>query len=290
MPVFILFLLILFSFISYAFADTSYYVFVIDENSKPIVGYKILPTTREDVFISKSEPIKKWIVQPKSTLIVVKNRDFYPVKDTFIFDRKKGIVLLLIDPMQKKTSLFEPERLEIDSNIKVLLDSRKDVLAKIETVFPISKTPSFEAKIPITPQRDLLSLAEQYDKTGQLDKALPIYEQLINIYPENREFIEKAGTIHYKLGNFSKAKEYFSSLPKDEKTLTKLAGIYMIEKNFEKALRLIDTSTFSKSAYMHYLRGVLLYLLNRKDEAYKELSILMKLDKSLAQSLRDLLR
>lgn len=277
-------------FSSIAFADNSCYVLVIDESSKPIVGYKILPTPREDVFISKSEPIKKWIVQPKSTLFVLKNKDLYPVKDSFIFDRKKGIVLLLIDLMQKKISPFETEKLEIDSNIKVLLESRKDVLAKIETVFPVSKTPSFEPKISITPQPDLLSLAEQYDKTGQFDKALPLYEQLIKIYPEKKEFIDKAGTIHYKLGNFSKAKEYFSALPKDERTLTKLAGIYIIEKNFEKALKLIETSTLSNSAYMHYLRGILLHLLNRKDEAYKELSILMKLDKNLAQSLRDLLR
>lgn len=285
-----LILFLLLNFFSLSFADSSYYVFVVDENLKPLEGYKILPTHRENIFISKSEPLKKWIVHPKSTMIVVQDGVYYPVKDSVVLDKKKGIVLLIVDLSDRKNVPFHLEGIDKDLNVRILLDSKKDIVAKIDKILPSPLKPSPEVEATKTPQIELLSLAESYERAGQLERALYFYEELTRLYPEKLEFLDKVATLNYRLGNFAKAKQYLLKMPMDEKVLIKLTGIYVIEKNFEGALRLLEKSSTVNRSYMHYLKGILYYLLNRRDEAYKELSTLMTLDKDLSQNLRDLLR
>ncbi len=101
-----LILIILLFIPSFLFAEDSVYVFITDENNKPFYGYKLLETQRDDIYVSKIEPIKKWITSLKSQLIVVHNGHVYPVKDSIIIDKKQGIALLLIDFFTEKTYLF----------------------------------------------------------------------------------------------------------------------------------------------------------------------------------------
>ncbi len=74
-----------------------------------------------------------------------------------------------------------------------------------------------------------------------------------------------------------------------EENVIKVVGIYIIEKDFNGALKVINNSGLN-SAYIHYLRGILYYLINDKERAYKEVSILSSMNSTYAQNLRDLLR
>jgi len=262
---FLIFIVAFLFFPCIVFAGNSVYVFVIDENSKPVHGYRATETERDDVFISKIDPVKKWIIIVRSQLIVVKNGYFYPVKDSVI-DRKKGIARLQIDFSGRAPLYFNPEEEVVDRSKK---------LAPVITR---------ETK----PAPDYLSLARKYEDTGQWDRAVQVYEKLPE-QQKNFEIMEKIGTLYYRLGKFKKAEEYFSRLPKNEIVVIKLAGIYIVEKQYESALRILDSYDFD-SPYIHYLRGIIYYLTGRKDEAYREALILFSLNKALAQNLRELLR
>jgi len=285
-----LILIIFFLFVpALLFAHESVYVFVIDENSKPFQGYRVLETQRDDIYMTKIQPIKKWITTLHSQLIVVQDGYVYPVKDSIIIDKLKGIALLLIDFSQRKSLYFNPEEILIDKDIKLLIENKKRILSKVKELFP-----SEVKKIEIRQEKLLLSdyaaLAERYEKNAQWSRALSIYEELLKQEPKNKKIINKIGVIYYHLSDFKKAKEYFEMLPKnEEQTIIKLVGIYIIEKNFEGALSVINNSGLN-SPYLHYLKGIVYYLTNRKEEAYKQVSILFYMDSNFAQNLRDLLR
>lgn len=268
-------IVILFFLPCLVFAGEPAYVFIIDDNSNPLQGYKILETQRNNIYITKIEPIKKWLTNVRSSLVVVQNGYVYPVKDSIILDKRKGIALLLIDSAPKPL-YFNPEEILIDKDVKVLIENKKVILSKVKTLFP-SET-----------SRDYLALAEHYENNAEWSRALSIYEEILKQKREDK-IIKKIGTIYYRLGNFKKAKEYFEMLPRNEETIIKLVGIYIIEKNFKGALKIINSSGLN-SPYLHYLKGVIYYLTNKKDEAYKEVSELSHMDSNLAQNLRDLLR
>lgn len=270
---------------SLLFASESSYVFITDENYSPVQGYKLLETQRDDIYATKIEVIKKWITTLRSQLIVVQDGYVYPVKDSIIVDKKKGIALLLIDFSSRKPIYFNPEEVLLDRDIKVLKENKNLIFSKIKLLFP-SEVKKIEIKK--TSLVDYIALAEQYENSGQLSKALSIYEDMMKQKSDNN-IINKIGLLYYRLGNFKKAKEYFKMLPKDEQAIIKLVGIYIIEKDFEGALKIINNSGIN-SAYMHYLKGILYYLNSKKEEAYVEASILFQMDRNLAQNLRDLLR
>lgn len=279
-----LILIILLFIPSFLFAEDSVYVFITDENNKPFYGYKLLETQRDDIYVSKIEPIKKWITSLKSQLIVVHNGHVYPVKDSIIIDKKQGIALLLIDFLQRKPIYFNPEEVLIDRDIKVLMENKKNIYSKVKNLFPLEIK-----KIEIKKQEtDYIALAEEYEKIGNWSMALSMYENLLKNKQEDN-IIKKIGVLYYRIGNFKKAKEYFKMLSNIEENVIKVVGIYIIEKDFNGALKVIDNSGLN-SAYIHYLRGILYYLINDKERAYKEVSILSSMNSTYAQNLRDLLR
>lgn len=279
-----LILIILLFIPSFLFAEDSVYVFITDENNKPFYGYKLLETQRDDIYVSKIEPIKKWITSLKSQLIVVHNGHVYPVKDSIIIDKKQGIALLLIDFLQRKPIYFNPEEVLIDRDIKVLMENKKNIYSKVKNLFPL-ETKKIEIKKQET---DYIALAEEYEKIGNWSMALSMYENLLKNKQEDN-IIKKIGVLYYRIGNFKKAKEYFKMLSNIEENVIKVVGIYIIEKDFNGALKVIDNSGLN-SAYIHYLRGILYYLINDKERAYKEVSILSSMNSTYAQNLRDLLR
>lgn len=279
-----LILIILLFIPSFLFAEDSVYVFITDENNKPFYGYKLLETQRDDIYVSKIEPIKKWITSLKSQLIVVHNGHVYPVKDSIIIDKKQGIALLLIDFLQRKPIYFNPEEVLIDRDIKVLMENKKNIYSKVKNLFPL-ETKKIEIKKQET---DYIALAEKYEKIGNWSMALSMYENLLKNKQEDN-IIKKIGVLYYRIGNFKKAKEYFKMLSNIEENVIKVVGIYIIEKDFNGALKVIDNSGLN-SAYIHYLRGILYYLINDKERAYKEVSILSSMNSTYAQNLRDLLR
>lgn len=233
------------------YASSPVYVFVIDENSKPLHRYRAYETDQDNVFISRIEPVKKWIIYVRSQLIVVKDGYFYSVKDVII-DRKNAIAMLKIALSERKPLYFNPEGKPAQRSKKI----------------------------------DYLALARRYEETGQWDRAVQAYEKMEQ---KNPEIIETIGMLYYRLGKFKKAEEYFSRLPKNEMTVSRLACIYIIEKEYESALRILDSHSFN-SPYIHYLKGLIYYLTNRKDDAYREALILFSMDRQLGQNLRELLR
>lgn len=280
---FLIFILIPFT----VFADESY-VFLIDEFSTPKKGFKILETDREDVFISKTEPLKQWIINLNSKLIVVKNGYVYPVVDSIIVDKKKATVLLLINFSERKPLYFTPQKYSIDIDIDNLIKNKKTIMAKIDLLLG-EKAKLKKSEAQQLSSNELIELAQKYEIMAQWDRAIEIYEEILKNQPKNLLIYEKIGLLYYKTGNFKKALESFQKLPTNESNLFRIIGISIILKDFDRAAKLLNEQ-FYKNPYAHYLKGIVYYLKGNKEEAYKEVSILIKIDKNLAENLRDLLR
>lgn len=284
--VFIL-LLKIFLFFNFAFADD--FIFVIDEGGKPLLGFRVLETTRDDVFLGKVEPLKKWIITPKSELYISKNGFLFPVKDSMLIDKQNGLVLYLVNTTDRKTLSFNIESIKIEKNIESLLKNRDKILAKVEVLFPKTKTEQIKSTETTIKEMDLRALAENYEKLGQINKAIMIYEEILNKQKTN-EILNKLANLYYRIGDFKRAKYLYEKLPRTEDNLRKIVGILIIEKKFNEALRILDAQNFRDKGIFHYLRGIIYYLTDERDKAYGELVELKKIDKDLAESLKDLLR
>lgn len=283
-----IFIICLFS-IDTVFADDSSFIFVVDENNKPMYGYKVLETPRENIFFGKVEPLKKWIILSKSELYISKNGFLYPVQNSIIIDKTLGLVLFLIDLTNKKTMNFSLDMVRLDRDIKSLSDNKRKLLSKLEILFP-SVVPDKETISIERKKMDLLNMAIFYEQTGQIPKAILVYEEILKSDSSLSEITYKIASLYYKSGNLIKAKEFLQKLPKSDESTKKLIGILIIEKNFDEALKILNNATFQDKKYAYYLRGIIHYLKGNKNEAYNEVLELSKIDKQLSESLRDLLR
>ncbi len=275
--------------INMLFAEDFSYVFVIDENNNPLYGYKVLETSKNNIFFGKVEALKKWIILSKSELYIAKNGYLYPVKHSVIIDKAQGIVLYLVDLSNKKNMNFSLEKVKIDSDIKSILDNKRKLLSKLEALLPPAEKEKELISIDIK-EMNLLDMARQYEKIGQIQKAIEVYEELLKSKNFSLEILSKITSLYYKSGNFIKAKEYIKKLPKDDENVKKLIGILIIEKNFDEALKILNSSDLKDKRYFHYLRGIIFHLMAKKNEAYREIIELTNIDPALAESLRDLLR
>lgn len=275
------FLIIFLLFPFTVFAENSFYIFLVDENSQPLLGYKVLPTQKEDIFSGKIEPVKKWITITKSDLFLVSGSYLYKVKDSIILDKAKGIVLFLIDFNERKPLYFNPEETKIDRDVGLLIKNKNLIFKKVEEKFPLTDKKK---------EVDALTLANQYETSGQIEKALTLYEEILKNQPVNTQIIDKVATLYYRIGNFAKAKDYLMKLPQNQENIIKLAGILLIERKFEEALKVLNNPAIRNLPYCHYLKGIIYYLSGQKNEAYSEVIELSKHNKELSQSLRDLLR
>lgn len=271
------------------FAENFSYIFVIDENNNPLYGYKVLETPKSNVFFGKVEALKKWIILSKSEIYIAKNGYLYPVKNSIIIDKAQGIVLYLADFSSKKNMPFNLENVKIDTDIKLILDNKRKLLSKLEALLPPGEKEKELISIDIK-EMNLLDMARQYEKTGQIHRAIEVYEELLKSKNFSMEILSKIAFLYYKSGNFNKAKEYIKKLPKDDENAKKLIGILIIEKNFDEALKLLNSGDLKDKRYVHYLRGIIFHLIDKKTEAYREIIELTNIDPALAESLRDLLR
>lgn len=266
------------------------YIFVIEEG-KPLYGYRVLETSKKNAFLGKMEAIKKWIILTNSKLYISKDQYLFPVIDSKIIDRTKGIVLFFINFSEKVERNFSLHDVKIDQDIKAIaiVKDKQRLLSIIEETSP---PPIKENKITSSTAEDinLLALAKNYETMGQTQKAIEIYEEILKKDTFSFEIISKIASLYYKSGNFNKAKEYIQRLPKREDNLKKIIGISVAERKFEDALTLLNSEDLQDKGYLHYTKGIIFYLMNRRDEAYKELIELKKVDSKLADSLRDLLR
>ncbi|MCS7163610.1 MAG: hypothetical protein NZ845_01235 [Thermodesulfovibrio sp.] len=279
---FLIFIIFLILLPIYGFSKESSYVFIVDGSKNPLLGYKVVETDRDDIFIGKIEILKKWISIISSEMIVVKDGSFYPVVDSLILDKKREIVLLIVDLHKRKPIYFNPEEYRIFRDVKILMENKSFIIAKIKKLFPK------EVKIAEFKLEELINTAYQFEKAGQTNKALQIYEEILKQKPKE-EILEKVAMLYYKVGDYKKAKEAYLKLSINKERLEKIVGILIINKDFELAQRIIENIDLN-SAYIHYLRGVVYYLNGQKDKAYREINTLSTLDKNLTQSLRDLLR
>lgn len=287
---YVIFIFIIFLFIfDKVFADSSNLIFVVDEKNNPLYGYTVLETHREDIFLGKVEPLKKWIILSKSELYISKNGFLYPVKNSVIIDKAKGVVFFIIDLTNRKSESFNLDINKIDKDIKFISDNKRKFLSKIDIIFPLADKERESLPIDLK-EMDLLVMANHYEKKGQIQKAIAIYEEIMKSDSSSLEIISKIASLYYKSGNFLKAKEFLQKLPKTDESIKKLIGILIIEKNFDEALKILKDINFKDKKYAHYLRGIIHYLTGNKNEAYNEVLELSKIDKELSESLRDLLR
>lgn len=265
------------------------YIFVVDEKNNPLFGYKVLTTQREDVFFSKLEPLKKWIVHSNSELYIAKEGYLYSVVDSIIVDKSKGLAIFQIDLAGRKPQDFSFERISIDRDIKAIHNNINVLKAKFSSFF-VTLEKRRELKSEEEQEMNLLTMARNYEKKGQYDRALAIYEEILKSEIANIEIIEKLSYLNYKSGNFKKARENLRRLPQNEENLKKIVGILIIEKNFDEALKIINNSKFKDKTYFNYLKGIIYFLNEQKDEAYSMVLELAGENKELSKSLRELLR
>jgi len=260
-------------------AQDEAYVFVIDDNQLPLSGYKVIGTLQENTFLGSTKPLKKWIHHTKSELFLFKNGVLFKVKDVQIVDKAKGLVLFVIDLSDKRNIFFNLKDVSIEKDIKILIKNREWINKRFRKSLPALKI-----------EEDPLFLAKHYESIGQIEKATVFYEKTLNNNPGSKELIEKLALLYYKNGKFSESKNFIMKLPQNQENLSRLIGIMIIEKNFSEALVFLNNSIYKDLPYFHYLRGIIYSLIERKDEAYKEVIELSKKDSVLAQSLRDFLR
>lgn len=257
------------------------YLFIIDENDRPIKGYRVLATTSDDIFWGQLEILKKWIFHTKSELYVLKEGKLFRVKDSQIKDKKSGVVLFFIDYSDQKALTFNISDVSIDRDSILLSKIHRDLFSGLP------KTLSKEQK---KDEIDPLILASNYEAEGNRNRAIIYYEEALKRDPASTFIMNKLFYLYYSIGDFNNAKRFLERLPKDEDKIAKMASLLLIEGNFKKALEVLNGEEIDKSAYLKYLKGIAYYLTGNRDGAYKIVLELSEKNKELSQSLRDLLR
>jgi tetratricopeptide (TPR) repeat protein len=109
-------------------------------------------------------------------------------------------------------------------------------------------------------------IVDIYFKNRLYKKALPIYQKILEIHPEDITAHEKIAEIYEREANESDAKREFLFL----------AEYYWKEKNIEKTDFFAQKAVEFKSIEAHFFKGAALYERKEAGEAKKELEMLLK--------------
>lgn len=89
-------------------------------------------------------------------------------------------------------------------------------------------------------QERVITASEFYFKRGYYEDALKLYNEILDVTPDNASILQKAGYCHSKMGNLDRAIEFYERSeaihPGSAWTLRKLAGAYRLRGDIAKAL------------------------------------------------------
>ncbi len=112
----------------------------------------------------------------------------------------------------------------------------------------------------------LYKVAEIYHKNRIYKKALPIYQKIVELQPDNIEMREKIAEVYEREGHDSDAKREYIFL----------CEYYWGKKNIEKVEYYSQKAIEAKSIEAHFFKGAALFIKKDFDEAKKEIDMLLK--------------
>ncbi len=112
----------------------------------------------------------------------------------------------------------------------------------------------------------LYKVAEIYHKNRIYKKALPVYQKIIELQPDNIEMREKIAEVYEREGRESDTKREYIFL----------CEYYWAKKNIEKVDFFAQKAIEAKSIEAHFFKGAVLFVKKEFDEAKKELDVLIK--------------
>ncbi|MDO9552206.1 tetratricopeptide repeat protein [Rhodonellum sp.] len=131
---------------------------------------------------------------------------------------------------------------------------------------------------------------DSYFADGNYEKAIGAYDKFLTNDPKNVKVLYNRGRSYEELGDFANAeKDFLKALESDSKNiqvLMSLSNVYQKQKNHSAALLYADYAVEipGAPAMAYFLKGRALHQLGNTDEALREYSAAIKMDKDFGQA------
>jgi tetratricopeptide (TPR) repeat protein len=228
---------------------------------------------------------------------------------------------MLGDAYSKKSDdalAYQEYILSAETYLKQGLSDKANIVYKKIGKLDSEKLPEKERQKQILIKK--LTMAEKFIESGEIDKAIESYKEIIKLNPANFETYQKLGELYAEKGDKASAQEYYRKIvdiyfknrlykkalpiyqkilemtPEDITAHEKIAEIYereanesdakreylflaehyWKEKNIEKTDYFAQKAVDFKSIEAHFFKGAALYEKKEMGEAKKELEMLLK--------------
>ncbi|UJP64104.1 tetratricopeptide repeat protein [Mongoliitalea daihaiensis] len=127
-------------------------------------------------------------------------------------------------------------------------------------------------------------------KRGDYEAAIVAYSSFLETKPKNVKALYNRGRAHEELGNFQEAeKDFLDALNLDKRNtqvMLSLSNLYQKQKNHTNALLYADyaVETAGAPAMAYFMKGRALHQLGNTEEALKDYSTAIKMDKDFAEA------
>ncbi len=127
-------------------------------------------------------------------------------------------------------------------------------------------------------------------KRGDYEAAIVAYSSFLETKPKNVKALYNRGRAYEELGSFEQAeKDFLDALNLDKRNtqvMLSLSNLYQKQKNHTNALLYADyaVETPGAPAMAYFMKGRALHQLGNTDEAYKDYSTAIKMDKDFAEA------
>ncbi|EIM75850.1 hypothetical protein A3SI_12064 [Nitritalea halalkaliphila LW7] len=132
--------------------------------------------------------------------------------------------------------------------------------------------------------------ADSLFAAGQFDKAIEAYTDYLKTKPKHVKSLYNRGRAYEELGDIAKAESDFkAALDADNKNvqvMLALSNLYHKQKNYSNALLYAEYASEVSGApvMVYFMKGRALHMLGNTDQALKEYSTAIKMDKDFAQA------
>lgn len=128
----------------------------------------------------------------------------------------------------------------LDNKYRVEREGMPDELkTKLEQQIEIGKEILAATEEDVDRMTPLLDIAFAYDQLGRFDKAIPYYEQMLEIDPASFQALNNLGVIYEEVGEYRKAVEHYGKLldmnPSNTEVLSDVVRAFIAMEHFVDA-------------------------------------------------------